>query len=134
MTIPVLRQSPACEFARIAPAGFRIIAALDHCTQVIAHDLTITAGTNDHTTGRHPLGEAFDVRTRDLLPAQILRVRQVLQSVLGPRFTVLYETPTKPTDPMLVDIATINPEASAPHFHVQAKKGTTYPPMPDVSV
>lgn len=129
MTVTVLRHTADCTFDRIAPGGFRILAALDHATQVIAHDLTITAGTNDHVTGRHPLGEAFDVRTRDLDVPQIVRLRQVLQSSLGPRFTVLYECPTKPSDPILAAFATINPDASAPHIHVQVSKSiAVYPP------
>lgn len=128
MSVTVLRQGVGTEFRLIAPGGFRILAALDHATQVIGHDLTITAGTNDHTTGRHPKGEAFDVRVKDLDVPQTLRLRQVLQSSLGPRFTVLYETPTKPSDPMLAAIATINPDATAPHLHIQVRRDISYPP------
>lgn len=128
MIVTVLRHTADCTFDRIAPGGFRILAALDHATQVVAHDLTITAGTNDHVTGRHPLGEAYDIRTRDLDVPTIVRLRQVLQSSLGPRFTVLFECPTPPSDPILQAFATINPDASAPHIHVQVRKNLDYPP------
>lgn len=126
--ITCLYHTHECEFAIIAPGGFRILAALDHATQVIGHDLTITAGTNDHSIGKHPVGEAFDVRVRDLTVPEILRLRENLQATLGPRFTVLFESPTKPADPALADIATINTGASAPHVHIQVKRGTSYPP------
>lgn len=128
MTVPCLRHTADVAFARIAPGGFRMLAALDHATAVIGRDLTITAGTNDHTEGRHPLGEAFDVRVRDLDVPTTLRLVQVLKATLGPRFTVLYEVPTLPSDPQLRAIATVNPAASGPHLHLQVKKDTVYPP------
>ena len=127
---PVLRCSVGTKFDQIAPGGFRILAALDAACQAIEHDLTITAGTNDHEQGRHPLGEAYDVRTRDLTSAQILRLLRILTSTLGPAFTVLYERPTPEPDAALAAVAFINPHASGPHLHVQVKKGTWYPPQP----
>lgn len=130
--LPCLRHTPNVTFERIAPGGFRILAALDDATQTIGQDLTITAGTNDHATGRHPLGEAFDIRSKDLDVATILRVYDVLHVRLGPLFTVLYETPTVPSDARLRPIATVNPKASAEHFHVQVKRHTDYPPADDV--
>lgn len=129
MSVPCLRHTDECEFARIGPGGFRILAALDHATAVIGRDLVITAGTNDHTTGRHPLGEAFDVRTRGFDVPTIVRLKQNVQAILGPRFTVLYEVPTKPSDPALREIATVNPQATGEHLHIQVKKDTDYPPV-----
>lgn len=129
--IPVLRTAQGVKFDVIAPAGFRIMAALDHATQVIGQDLTITAGTNDHATGRHTRGEAFDVRTKDLTVPTLVRLMQVLMAVLGPLFTVLYEVAEKPDDPALAAIAFINADASGPHLHIQPKKGTDYPPIDD---
>lgn len=126
--VTVLRQGDGTQFQRIAPGGFRILAALDHATQVIAHDLVITAGTDHHTEGRHVTGEAYDVRVRDFDVPTVVRLKQVLQSSLGTRFTVLYECPLPPSDPTLLAIAFINKDASAPHLHVQVKKDTVYPP------
>jgi len=129
--IPVLRCASGVQFERIAPGGFRILAALDGATKVLGRDLTITAGTDSHTGGKHPTGEAYDVRTRDLPSAQVLRLYDYLQATLGQRFTVLYEAPEKPDSPALAAITYLNPAASGPHIHCQIKKGTTYPP-PDV--
>lgn len=126
--VPCLYHTHECEFGTIAPGGFRILSALDLATDAIGHDLTITAGTNDHSIGKHPIGEALDVRVRDLTAPLIVKLREWLQLYLGPRFTVLFETPTHPDDPALAAIATINTGASAPHIHIQVKKGTSYPP------
>lgn len=132
MSVTVLRQGTGTTFNTIAPGGFRILAALDHAAQVIGHDLTITAGTNDHASGKHVTGEAFDVRVRDLTVPELVRLRQVLQSSLGPRFTVLYECPLPPSDPALLAIAFINKDASAPHLHIQILKGSVYPPTVEI--
>lgn len=130
--IPVLRAEPDVEFRRIAPGGFRILAALDHATSVLGRDLVITSGTDSHGAGRHPVGEAFDVRTRDLDVPSIVRLLRVVQDGLGPRFTVLYETPVPPTDPILARFATVNPHATGEHLHAQVRKGTKYPPESEV--
>lgn len=125
----VLRVKPGCAFAVIAPGGFRILAALDNATKVLSCDLTIAAGTNDHTTGRHPLGEAYDVSVKDLALQTILKLKTYLDQALGARFTVLYEVNAPPTEPELAAIAFVNPAATGKHFHIQVKKGTTYPPL-----
>lgn len=132
MIVPVLRQGDGVEFSVIAPGGFRILAALDHCTQVIDRDLVITAGTDHHHDGRHVTGEAFDVRVKDFDVPTILRLRQTAAAILGPRFTVLYEVPSEPTDPQLKAIAFVNGAASGPHLHVQVKRGTVYPPTVEI--
>jgi hypothetical protein len=128
VAIPVLRCAEGVQFERIAPGGFRILAALDGATKVLGRDLTITSGTDGHTGGKHPTGEAYDVRTRDLLAPQVLRLYDYLQATLGERFTVLYEVPERPDNARLAAIAYLNPAASGPHIHCQIKKGTTYPP------
>lgn len=130
--IPVLRTKSGTQFAKIAPGGFRMLAALDDATLLIQHDLVITAGTNDHTRGRHPLGEAYDVSVAGLFPLQILRLIEYLHERLGPRFTILFEVHTLDgLDPALKPIAFVNDDASGPHLHLQVKKDTTYPPPPD---
>lgn len=127
-SVSVLRCAEGVAFARISPAGFRILAALDHATQVVGRDLIITAGTNDHTSGPHVRGEAYDVRTKDLDVPTILKLKTRLEAMLGMRFTVLYETPFVPTDPDLKRIAYVNGDATGEHLHIQPLKGSTYPP------
>ena len=127
--IPVVRCKKGVQFAVIAPGGFRILAKLDELSKVIGQDVWITAGTNDHSKGRHPIGEAYDVSVQGWMPAVIVRAVEHLRHVLGERFTVLYETPTTPADPVLARIATVNPHATAPHLHAQVKKDTNYPPV-----
>jgi len=126
--IPVLRATPDVTL-KPAPGGFRILAALDAATKVLGRDLTLTAGANDHTSGRHPLGEAYDVRTRDLSTPELLRLVEFLGRVLGERFYVSYEVPARPQDAALAAIAVVNPDASGPHLHIQVRRGTEYPPF-----
>lgn len=126
--VPVLRATSDVTL-KPAPGGFRILAALDAATKVLGRDLVLTAGTNDHTTGRHPLGEAYDVRTRDLNTPEILRLVEYLGHALGERFYVSYEVPTKPDDPALAAIAVVNQAATGQHIHIQVRRGTVYPPI-----
>lgn len=132
-TIPVLRAKAGVMFERIAPAGFRILAALDGLTKVLASDQDITCGTEGHADDDpHTRGEAYDVSVRNMNVAMVLKAKTYLEQVLGSRFTVLYEVPTRPLDAVLASIAFLNPDASAPHFHIQPKKATLYPPEPFV--
>lgn len=126
----VLRARPSAQFARIAPAGFRILAALDGAAQQCQVDLEITCGTDSHAApDPHVTGEAYDVSVQTLTPAQIGAVHAYLQGRLGGGFTVLYERPDHPVDPRLNAIAYVNPKATGPHMHIQRKKGTVFPPL-----
>ena len=125
----VVRHRPGVRFALIAPAGFRILAALDQAAQDCLVDLMITSGTDSHgSLGAHPSGEAYDVSVHMLSAQQIGDVKAHLEDTLGPLFTVLYEVPQVPSDPTLRSIAYINAKATGPHLHCQRKKGTTFPP------
>lgn len=127
--INCLRCKTGTAFKVIAPGGFRILSALDNATKVLSVDLELTAGTNDHASGRHPLGEAYDVSVKNLVPSQIIRLKTYLDQVLGKRFTVLIEAPKAPMDPELASLTTINGDATALHVHVQVRKGESYPPV-----
>mgnify|MGYP001579234428 CR=1 FL=1 len=124
----VLRARLSVRFDTIAPAGFRILAALDRATTVHQVSLMITSGTDSHSAGRHPKGEAFDVSVADLSPRVIVDLYRWLTTKLGPLFTVLYESPFDPTDAGLRTIVTVNKHASGPHIHAQPVKGTVFPP------
>jgi hypothetical protein len=126
--IGALRCKAGVEFAVIAPGGFRILGALEATSRILEQDITITAGTNDHATGRHPFGEAFDVSVQGMTPATIKKMHRHLQQLLGDNFTVLYEVPATPQDTDLRTIAYVNADATAPHFHIQVRKASEYPP------
>jgi len=122
------------DFSTLAPAGIRILAALDNAARVLGIDLTITCACEGHPPGDpHTTGEAMDVRVRGFSTVVTLKLVMFLQQVLGPLFTVLLETPKPFTDPDLAAIQTVNPHASGPHLHLQRKKGTTWPPPAGVS-
>jgi hypothetical protein len=126
--IPCLLTKEGVKFDRIRPAGFKILAVLQAATYIFDRDLVITCGTEAHPpSDPHSTGEAFDVRVANMPEATILALHNYLRQNLGDRFTVLYETPQKPAG-VLASIAVVNPKATAPHFHIQRKAGTVYPP------
>ena len=130
----VLRHRPSVRFDVIAPAGFRILAALDAAAQRYHVDLMVTSGTDSHAMpDPHATGEAFDVSVQTLSAQQIADVKAHLERTLGALFTVLYEVPKTPSDPTLRPIAYVNVKATGPHFHIQPRKGTIFPPTPDPS-
>lgn len=131
MPLPCLRVKPGTRFDVIAPGGFRLLSALDAATMILGKDLTITAGTDDHTEGKHPIGEAFDVRTQGLSEAEIITLVQFLRARLGAAFSVFYETHTMPLASGLKALTLINAGATAPHLHLQVRKGTVWPPLAD---
>lgn len=129
--LSVVHAKPTVQLGLPAPAGFRILSAIDQATVLCGVDLVLSCGREGHgPADPHTLGEAYDVSVKDLTADQILRVHATLQRLLGPLFTVLYETPRPPTDARLTGIATINAQATAPHVHVQRKTGTIFPPPP----
>lgn len=128
MNVFVVRHRPAARFDVIAPAGFRILAALDQAAQDCLVDLMITSGTDSHARGAHPTGEAYDVSVHMLSAQQIADVKAHLEDTLGPLFTVIYEVPQVPSDPTLRSIAFVNTAATGPHLHIQRRKHTTFPP------
>lgn len=125
----VVRHRSTARFDVIAPAGFRILAAIDHAAQACRADLEITSGTDSHTLpDPHVTGEAYDVSVKGLSAQQIADVKASLEAILGPLFTVLYEVQQVPSDPTLRAIAYVNIKATGSHFHIQRRKGTVFPP------
>ena len=126
--IPVLRVKPGVTFGRIAPGGFRILAALDDACLVLKRDLTITSATDSHhAPSRHVTGEAFDVSVLGLETWEIRKLVEVLRQRLSSAFGIWYETSAR-VDPILAPVTLINPEATAAHIHCQVRRGTSYPP------
>ena len=111
----VVRVKDGVSFAKIAPAGFRILAAIDLISQTLEIDLTITSacdGTHSGPTDPHHRGEAYDVRSHDL-------TAEIKQNILS---EVMSELGTEHFFGWLEAEGTDNE-----HFHFQIKKGTTYP-------
>lgn len=108
-------------FRRITPALVRILEALVSIAMSgralvpgMPDELVITS-VNDSThlpTSRHYRDEAMDLRSHSF-PNRASKdtFLMTLQARLGPRFTVLFE----------------GEHTEQEHFHVQPKKGTTYP-------
>lgn len=134
--IPTVRFAEGVTLTRPpAPAGVRILAALDACAQLLKHDITITCADGGHgPNDPHTLGEAYDVRVTDLTLDQINDLCHALDTLLDTFFTTLYETPPGFSTPAVLDEwLYVNPDASGPHLHIQRKKGTVYPPQPIVA-
>ncbi len=131
MSLNVVRIKPGVQFSVIAPAGVRILGALDAVARRLRVDLTITCGTEAHPpSDPHATGEAYDIRTHDFTDDQkqaILRelllelsddqtsdAPLVVSDGLGTRgFWGWIEHPGLPTE----------------HLHVQRRNRTVYPPL-----
>lgn len=111
----VVRVKDGVQFSTIAPGGFRLLEAISRAAQHVGLDLTITSACDGYHSGPedpHHRGEAYDIRTNDLLPHQKAEVLHALELELEPfRFYWFLEDP-----------GTYNE-----HIHLQVKKGTTYP-------
>ena len=131
-SIFVLKKRPCVDLDHLAAAGFAILSALALAAQSCSVNLWLSCGNEGHDpTDPHTLGNALDVSVTGLGAETIRQLHTTLQNTLGPNFTVLYEVPTDPTDPLLAPIAYVNPQAPGPHLHLQLKKGLTdYPPLP----
>lgn len=113
--VGVIRVKDGVQFTRIAPGGFRLLEALNLAASILGIDLTITSACDGEHSGPddpHHRGEAFDVRSHDLDPLIKARVLDTLAEQLPPgRFFCFLESPGTDNE----------------HFHLQVRKGTTYP-------
>lgn len=125
-----LRTKAGVEFAQIQAGGFRLLGALEATAREMGRILTITCGTEGHgPTDPHTRGLAYDVSVLGMAPDDLVLLRAHLMEALpADLFTVLYEVPQLPGPGVLQAIATLNTRASAPHLHLQVRKGTVYPP------
>lgn len=99
-----------------APAGARILEVLKRLVAGYDFDVTITSardGIHSGPADPHHSGEAFDLRTQDLTPAQKLILLMDLRREL-------YKTPRR-------FFAFLEaPDTGNEHIHVQRRAGTTY--------
>lgn len=102
-------------FTKIAPGGFRILYAIDRAAQSLNVDLTITSGCDGEHSGPddpHHRGEAYDIRSHEFGEGPKQGVLKELLSFLDlEHFYGFLESPGTPNE----------------HFHIQVKKGTTFP-------
>lgn len=102
-------------FTKIAPGGFRILAAIDGTAEFTNENLIITSACDGEHSGPddpHHRGEAYDIRTHNLKDKQF--TLDVIKSHLDPdHFYAFLEAPNTDNE----------------HIHVQVKKGTTFPPI-----
>jgi hypothetical protein len=133
---------PGAKVVELASAGVRILGAIDAAAHASGVAITITSGSEDRgrtPSDAHMTGEAFDVSVKDFNPRQTVAIYRFIRHYLGDAFTGLYEVPKRPTASgpsddddidahLLRSIAYVNPSATAPHFHIQRTKATTWPP------
>ncbi len=127
----VIRVKPGVQFSVIAPAGFRLLAALDTTARRLAVDLTITCGSDSHPpTDPHSTGEAYDVRTHDFTDDQkqaILRELLLELSDGTPEDAPLAVSDGLGTKGFWGWIE--NPGLPTEHLHVQRRNRTVYPAL-----
>jgi hypothetical protein len=111
----VVRTKAGVLFFQIAPAGFRILSAIDQTAAALSTDLVITSGTDGEHSGPadpHHTGEAYDVRSQGFSPELKQAILNGVMVKLGfDRFYGFIEDPGTDNE----------------HFHFQRKKDTTYP-------
>lgn len=112
----VVRVKVGVVFSIIAPAGFRILSAIDKCTVVVNRDLVITSACDGVHSGPgdpHHTGEAYDVRTHDFPdePTKQLVLKVIMETLGWDHFYGFIEASGTDNE----------------HIHVQRKKGMTYP-------
>jgi len=110
----MVKVKPGVEFTTIAPAGYCILAAIKAASVRLGVDLTITSACDGQHSGPsdpHKLGEAYDVRSHDLVPELRPRVVHAVMAELGDaRFFGFLEAPG----------------TSNEHFHFQRRRFTTF--------
>lgn len=110
----VVRTKQGVLFSVIAPGGFEILRAITETAKALDCDLTITSGCDGTHSGPndpHHRGEAYDVRSHDLSAEQKQVVLTQFISKLGDRFYCFLESPGTTNE----------------HYHLQVRKGGTYP-------
>jgi hypothetical protein len=108
MTESVVRVKDGVEFTVIAPAGFRILSAIDQAAATLGRDLVITSacdGLHSGPNDPHHLGRAFDIRSHDIENKQ--ETLDAIMKFLGAKFFGFLESPNTDNE----------------HFHIQIRQG-----------
>ncbi len=105
---------PTVRVTIVTGALARILAAI--AAEPIDHVITAIAdGVHNHVSA-HYRGEAVDLRTRTLSPADLHATIARLETALGADYLVLYERPGD------------TPATSAEHLHVQLRRALANAP------
>ena len=111
----VVRVKDGVEFSKIAPGGFRLLAAIDGAAFQLNMDFTVTSACDGEHSGPndpHHRGEAYDVRSHDFSSSDKNLILATIMGKLEPtRFFGFLEAAGTDNE----------------HFHFQVKKGTEYP-------
>lgn len=129
--IPGDAVASALPISHLAPAGVRMLGALDALARRFQHDIVVTTTDGNHPpSDPHSLGEAFDVRTKGL-PTTM--GRSVLLQALLLELADPDESPAPVPGIALENLATRrfygqieNPDADNEHLHIQRRNGTVY--------
>lgn len=124
---------PGVQFTLIAPAGFRLLSAIEHTARTLQIDVTITSACDGDHSGPadpHHRGLAYDVRTHDLTAPQ---KAALLEGILD-QCRDDDEGPTLPVQNVPRSLSTrcffgFIEAAGTPdeHIHVQLRIGRSYP-------
>ncbi len=113
--VRVVKVKDGVTFTKIAPAGFRILNAIETTARRAGFDLVITSACDGLHSGPddpHRRGEAYDVRSQGFTPDQKLVILNCFLALLpADQFYCFLEAPN----------------TSNEHWHLQIKKGTVYP-------
>lgn len=123
----IVRVKAGVRFDTIAPAGFRILGAIERAARVHEVPLVITCANEAHAPGNpHTKGEAYDIRSKTLTAQE---KRGVLRSIM----LDLAEDDGDPPVETSGGIATamffgqLEHEGRAhEHLHIQRRRGRVY--------
>ena len=129
----VVHIKPGVLFTTIAPAGFRLLAAIEHAARWLHVDLTITSACDGAHSGPHDphhRGEAYDVRCHDL-PEDL---KDTVVAMIMAGCSEGGEVPPFPLASTPRSCATVlffgfveSPGTPNEHIHVQLRNGRAYP-------
>ena len=122
------------DLSLLQPGGARILSVAASAPLYLGFDVTVTCGREAHgPTDPHTMGNALDIRVLGLSVEDILLLYGFLSTTLGNLFTVLLEWPPPkegepPLDPRIESLRYKGATAAtAPHLHVQVRKGLQFP-------
>lgn len=128
--IPVVRWKAGCVTTILAPAGIRILAALELAARtVLQKDVTITCANEGHQpTDPHSTGEAFDIRTHDLTPPEkVMLLGAIMGALKSPDDVSQLEAKDGGYVTQHFFGWIENPGQVTEHIHVQRRNSTVYP-------